>query len=174
MKVVQVEVDGVAATVDESGISWKADRLHKYAPLPATFFNTDPSARGGGQIQGDMRSDEHFIVWMRPATLPNFRKLWARLPMSLAPGANLTLSITNRRAPWSQVDHRLRPRHHVPSRSDEKLLTAGTILTATAAASTSSSAPPGGWAGAMCSSAWHIWPSAARACCCASARQARS
>ena len=23
--------------------------------------------------------DEHFIVWMRPAGLPNFRKLWGRI-----------------------------------------------------------------------------------------------
>ena len=24
-------------------------------------------------------TDEHFMVWMRPAGLPNFRKLWGRL-----------------------------------------------------------------------------------------------
>lgn len=26
----------------------------------------------------DLRGDEHFQVWMRPAALPTFRKLWAR------------------------------------------------------------------------------------------------
>jgi len=39
-------------------------------------------------------TNEHFIVWMRPAGLPNFRKLWGRIMTDLAPG-NYTLSISN-------------------------------------------------------------------------------
>lgn len=31
--------------------------------------------------------DEHFIVWMRTAGLPNFRKLWGRLPYGLSKGS---------------------------------------------------------------------------------------
>jgi len=30
--------------------------------------------------------DEHFIVWMRTAGLPNFRKLWGRIEGGLKPG----------------------------------------------------------------------------------------
>ena len=30
--------------------------------------------------------DEHFIVWMRPAGLPDFRKLWGRIRTNLKPG----------------------------------------------------------------------------------------
>jgi hypothetical protein len=30
--------------------------------------------------------DEHFIVWMRTAGLPNFRKLWGRIDGVLEPG----------------------------------------------------------------------------------------
>ena len=30
--------------------------------------------------------DEHFIVWMRTAGLPNFRKLWGRINTGLEPG----------------------------------------------------------------------------------------
>jgi hypothetical protein len=31
-------------------------------------------------------TDEHFIVWMRTAGLPNFRKLWGRIDNTLIPG----------------------------------------------------------------------------------------
>jgi hypothetical protein len=31
-------------------------------------------------------TDEHFIVWMRTAGLPNFRKLWGRIDNGLQPG----------------------------------------------------------------------------------------
>lgn len=30
--------------------------------------------------------DEHFIVWMRTAGLPNFRKLWGRIQETLVAG----------------------------------------------------------------------------------------
>ena len=42
-------------------------------------------------------TNEHFIVWMRTAGLPNFRKLWGRIDNTtgLNPGANLTLNIMN-------------------------------------------------------------------------------
>jgi LEM3 (ligand-effect modulator 3) family / CDC50 family len=38
---------------------------------------------------------EHFIVWMRTAGLPNFRKLWGRIDNGLEPGT-YSLSILNR------------------------------------------------------------------------------
>lgn len=37
---------------------------------------------------------EHFIVWMRTAGLPNFRKLWGRINETLQPG-NYTINIVN-------------------------------------------------------------------------------
>ena len=39
-------------------------------------------------------TDEHFIVWMRPSGLPNFRKLWGRIHQDLEPG-EYTLNINN-------------------------------------------------------------------------------
>ena len=37
---------------------------------------------------------EHFIVWMRTAGLPNFRKLWGRIEGGLSPG-KYTVHIKN-------------------------------------------------------------------------------
>ena len=47
-------------------IAWKADKELKYknVNLSKQWINME---------------DEHFIVWMRPAGLPNFRKLWGRI-----------------------------------------------------------------------------------------------
>ena len=39
--------------------------------------------------------DEHFLVWMRPAGLPNFRKLWGRIEKDLKTGDNITIEIEN-------------------------------------------------------------------------------
>ena len=38
-------------------------------------------------------TDEHFIVWMRPAGLPNFRKLWGRIEMKLEAGTRVKVKI---------------------------------------------------------------------------------
>jgi hypothetical protein len=38
--------------------------------------------------------DEHFIVWMRTAGLPNFRKLWGRIESDVLPG-NYQMDIVN-------------------------------------------------------------------------------
>ena len=38
---------------------------------------------------------EHFIVWMRYAALPNFRKLYGRINEKLPKGTQLTFQVTN-------------------------------------------------------------------------------
>jgi len=38
-------------------------------------------------------TDEHFIVWMRTAGLPNFRKLYGKINFDLRPGDSLTFQI---------------------------------------------------------------------------------
>ena len=42
-------------------------------------------------------TDEHFIVWMRPAGLPNFRKLWGRITdTDLKAGSQIEVTIDNK------------------------------------------------------------------------------
>ena len=45
---------------------------------------------------GPLQRDEHFIVWMRMAVLPTFRKLWGRIETDLPAGATIRVNIQNR------------------------------------------------------------------------------
>ena len=67
--------------IDSTDIAWKADRELKYK-------------NGDKDKQWIDMTDEHFIVWMRPSGLPNFRKLWGRIHQDLEPG-EYTLNINN-------------------------------------------------------------------------------
>jgi len=98
----------VSLTADETEISWKSDRDKKFKDPglsngePWTVAdssltrNLSESVNGvlprtiGLTPQGTLNpsasppklgiEDEHFIVWMRTAGLPTFKKLWARFP----------------------------------------------------------------------------------------------
>lgn len=63
--------------INEKGIAWESDINLKYKkmdkPNADDFYWLDPL-------------DEHFMVWMRPAGLPNFRKLWGKIEQDLTPG----------------------------------------------------------------------------------------
>ena len=79
------KVDGENITVNEKDIAWSADKELKYK-------NTDDLSKQWINI-----TDEHFIVWMRPAGLPNFRKLWGRIEdIDLKRGQTVTLTVINR------------------------------------------------------------------------------
>lgn len=56
------------------------------------FANT---AGNWNQSQWIDKTDEHFIVWMRTAGLPNFRKLWGKINSKITPGT-YQLRIKNR------------------------------------------------------------------------------
>ena len=75
--------DTQALDVNEKDIAWKADKELKYK-------NIDKSR------QWIDMTDEHFIVWMRPAGLPNFRKLWGRITdRDLKAGTKIEVKIEN-------------------------------------------------------------------------------
>ena len=72
----------VIINVNESNIAWKADKELKYKNV-----NLDK--------QWIDMTNEHFIVWMRPAGLPNFRKLWGRINRNLDAGSDIRVTIDN-------------------------------------------------------------------------------
>ena len=70
--------------VNEKDIAWKADKELKYKNIDL-------------QRQWIDMTNEHFIVWMRPAGLPNFRKLWGRITdKSLESGTEVQVTIENK------------------------------------------------------------------------------
>ena len=77
------KVDGEDLKVNEKDIAWKADKELKYK-------NTKEIKK-----QWIDMTNEHFIVWMRPAGLPNFRKLWGRIERDLKAGSHVTVEVDN-------------------------------------------------------------------------------
>lgn len=70
----------------EKQIAWQSDIDFKFKNI-----NEGLPADANGDYENiqwiDMVGDEHFIVWMRTAGLPNFRKLWGRIDTGLEPGS---------------------------------------------------------------------------------------
>lgn len=54
-------------TIDDSNIAWKSDVDYKFENLAQANWE---------DIQWMDVTNQHFIVWMRTAGLPNFRKLY--------------------------------------------------------------------------------------------------
>ncbi|GAQ86879.1 ligand-effect modulator 3 [Klebsormidium nitens] len=94
-------VNGANVPITQTGIAWKSDREDKFGAYQPQNFNTVPELRGGAPIGGVDNStnivnqDEHFIVWMRVAALPHFRKLWGKIGQSLKKGDVITVDLQN-------------------------------------------------------------------------------
>ena len=59
--------------------------------VPQHFNSGDPQYkgyRGGSTVTSTLKHDEHFIVWMRTASLSQFRKLWGVIDVDLPGGAS--------------------------------------------------------------------------------------
>ena len=77
------KINGESFSPDEKDIAWKADKELKYKNIDLKKQWID-------------MTDEHFIVWMRPAGLPNFRKLWGRITeKDLKAGDEIEVTIQN-------------------------------------------------------------------------------
>jgi len=85
-----------AIFINETGIAWASDKSLKYARPSDPAYPNNPGANPNyyKTVQWHDVMDEHFMVWMRPAGLPNFRKLWGRINNDLAAGT-YTLSVNN-------------------------------------------------------------------------------
>ncbi|EKX51334.1 hypothetical protein GUITHDRAFT_66330, partial [Guillardia theta CCMP2712] len=77
-----------------SGIAWKSDVDKKYI---APIKDASGLPNQGSFFCWHNVSDEDFIVWMRVAALPRFKKLYRKIPANkLKPGATYSLIIQNR------------------------------------------------------------------------------
>ena len=73
-----------AVDISETKIAWDSDITFKFSNIDKDL----PLNKNYKDIQWiDMKGDEHFIVWMRTAGLPNFRKLWGRIDNGLEAGS---------------------------------------------------------------------------------------
>ncbi|XP_073395158.1 ALA-interacting subunit 5 [Physcomitrium patens] len=91
--------NGTSVPVNKKGIAWKSDMDKVSSTVYASNFqNNNPSAYiGGGKLPVDspLRDNEDLWVWMRPAALSKFRKLWGRIERDLYPGDELQVNIQN-------------------------------------------------------------------------------
>lgn len=84
--------------MDETGISWASDRERKFKAVSAAdqarlansvqFINETYGAFGVNNVD-----NEHFIVWMRPAALPTFRKLYGKIDRTIPAGTVLSFGV---------------------------------------------------------------------------------
>lgn len=92
----------------ENGIAWESDVKKKYKN-PSTrdedkYQYLDQTYNGiiqweksddqhSSAYYGGGVNDEHFVVWMRSAALPNFRKLYGRITEDIPKGTKLEFSV---------------------------------------------------------------------------------
>ena len=75
---------GVEVIISDDNIAWESDKEYKFKNGPGNWRSK----------QWWDVTDQHFIVWMRTAGLPNFRKLWGEIKSDLTQGT-YSLEITN-------------------------------------------------------------------------------
>lgn len=94
---------GQVVSVSATGIALPSDVRHRFAAYKPTWFNPELNEfRGGGNLTDasgeylQVNEDERFIIWMRTAALPRFRKLWGRIDAPLEKGEVVRITIDNR------------------------------------------------------------------------------
>ncbi|XP_051138285.1 ALA-interacting subunit 5-like [Andrographis paniculata] len=89
--------NNVEVPVNKKGISWQSDRDRKFGSnvFPKNFQNRNPI--GGGKLDEKLplNQQEDLMVWMRPAAMPTFRKLYGRIETNLEASDVLDVVIQN-------------------------------------------------------------------------------
>ncbi|KAG1657934.1 hypothetical protein FOA52_003013 [Chlamydomonas sp. UWO 241] len=95
-------INGATETlaVSEDGVAFTADVKRRFADYYPQFFNPAISpgepGRGGATINGTVKSDQRFMVWMRLSQTSNFRKLWGIIEnQELKPGDVVNVTVLN-------------------------------------------------------------------------------
>ena len=90
-------VAAAAAGLDEKGIAWATDKASKFKAVDQSLYR-DRVQYINDTYPGVVSNvdDEHFIVWMRPAALPSFRKLYGRIRGDLQAGDKLAFDVKAR------------------------------------------------------------------------------
>ena len=85
---------GLVESWSEKDISWASDRRAKFVKVDQSLYR-DKVQYINDTYPGIVSNvdDEHFIVWMRPAALPNFRKLYAVINKGLTVNQKISFDV---------------------------------------------------------------------------------
>ena len=83
--------------ISSTGFAPYSDQKYMFADYNASNFNPIINQyRGGDNITGSVKQDDRFIIWIKLAPLPKFRKLWGVINTPLNAGDTVLLTIVNR------------------------------------------------------------------------------
>lgn len=82
-------------TYTDNGIAWASDKKDKFKKIDASKLPESWTRVGPGNFQLPDVDQEDFIVWMRTAGLPNFKKLRYIIHRDLDKGSQLTVNVKN-------------------------------------------------------------------------------
>lgn len=80
--------------IDSTNIAWDSDVKYQFKNIEDSELPDLENVNSWKDIQWHDMEDQHFIVWMRTAGLPDFRKLWGKLENGLSAG-DYTLKVNN-------------------------------------------------------------------------------
>eukprot|EP00884_Botryococcus_braunii_P008318 jgi/Botrbrau1/17488/Bobra.0054s0071.2 len=82
--------------VDDSNIAWPYDANHLYGAVQPENYNVEAGLRGGNTSTMVLNKNQHWMVWMRPAAAPSFRKLWGVIHDDIPAGTIVRVDVQNR------------------------------------------------------------------------------
>ncbi|KAL8539580.1 hypothetical protein ACS0TY_001260 [Phlomoides rotata] len=100
--------NGIPLPVNKKDIAWESDKTHKFG---SNVFPKNFQSRGliGGAKLNEaipLNQQEELLVWMRPAALPIFRKLYGRIETDLEASEVIKVEIQNNYNTYSFKGHK--------------------------------------------------------------------